>query len=145
MEINDTGKIMEVLSAFYGQGKSDTNKMLIAWHEILKDYPYSLVYQAVMTYAKNDRREYASFPAPGAIIEVIEKAEAEQHKLANRIFYALREGKPFGDLPEEQQRICDQGVYERGLQMDEEELLARADDFKRMIRKTQKRLTGGKA
>lgn len=140
MEINETGKIMEVLSAFYGQGKSDTNKMLIAWHEILKDYSYTLVYQAVMTYAKTDKREYASFPAPGAIIKVIEEAEAEQRLVANKIFYALKEGKPFGDLPKEYQELCDQGVYERGLKMDEEELLARQDDFKQMIRKEQKRL-----
>ena len=141
MEINETGKVMEVLSAFYGQGKSDTNKMLIAWHEILKDYPYSLVYQAVMTYAKNDRREYASFPAPGAIMQVIEEAEAEQKNIVNRTFYALLHKTPYGEMPKEQQTICDQGVYERGLKMDEEELIARQDDFKRMLRKTQKRLS----
>ena len=140
MEINETGKIMEVLSAFYGQGKSDTNKMLIAWHEILKDYPYSLVYQAVMTYAKKDRREYASFPAPGAIISVIEEAEAEQKSIVNRIFYALLHKTPYGDMPQEQQRLCRQDVYERGLKMDEEELLARQENFKDMIRNEQKRL-----
>lgn len=141
MEINETGKVMEVLSAFYGQGKSDTNRMLIAWHEILKDYPYEMVYQAVMEYAKNDRREYASFPAPGAIMQVIEEAEAEQKNIVNRTFYVLLHKTPYGDMPKEQQAICDQGVYERGLKMDEEELIARQDDFKQMLRKTQKRLS----
>ena len=140
MEINETGKVMEVLSAFYGQGKSETNKMLIAWHEILKDYPYGLVYQAVMTYAKKDRREYASFPAPGAILSVIEEAEAEQKNIVNRIFYALLHKTPYGEMPIEQQKLCRQDVYERGLKMDEEELLARQDAFKDMIRKEQKQL-----
>ena len=142
MEIKETGKIMEVLSAFYGQGKSDIDKMLIAWHEILKEYPYKLVYQGVMQYAKDDRREYASFPAPGAIIAVIETAQEEQKKIANRIFNALLGGKPYEELPEEYRALCDRGVYERDLKMEYEELLEKQEEFRQMIRKEQKRLVG---
>lgn len=144
MTKTETIKIMAMLSAYYGQGKSNAEVMANAWHMILKDYPYSIAEQAVINYARNDRREYASFPSVGAIVQVIEQAQSERKAIANKIFNALYNGKPFDSLPVELQALCDRGVYERGLKMDEEELLAKQDDFREMIRNTQKRLESGK-
>ena len=143
MTKTETIKIMAMLSAYYGQGKADAEAMANAWHIILKDYPYRLVEQAVIDYARNDRREYASFPSVGAIVKVVEEAQAEQRVIANKIFNALYNGKPFESLPEEYQQLCNRFVYERGLKMDEEELLAKQDEFKQMIRKEQARLESG--
>lgn len=142
MEISETGKIMEVLSAFYGQGKSDVEKMLLAWNEILKDYKYNVVYQAVMTFARNDKREYASFPAPGAIIKVIEDAQADRKVLANKVFNNLYNGVPYKELPPSQQEVCPEDVYQRGLELAPESLLEKQEDFKDMIRTAQRRLEG---
>lgn len=140
MNKTETIKIMAMLSAYYGQGKANAEAMANAWHLILQDYDYKLAEQAVINYAKNDRREYASFPSVGAIVNVIEQTEAEQKNLVNRVFNAVLNGVPYDDMPEEQKLLCDRGVYERGLTMDYEELLSKQDDFKSWIRKEQKRL-----
>lgn len=140
MTIQETIKIMAMLSAYYGQGKSDAKIMAQAWHLILKDYPYNVAEAAVIKFAKEDNRDYGTFPTPGAIVKSIEAGEAEQKNLINRTFSAMLNEVPYGEMPEEQRAICDQKLYERGLNMDEEELLARQDDFKAEMRKEQKRL-----
>lgn len=141
MTQTETIKIMAMLSAYYGQGKSDAQIMAKAWHLILKDYPYTLAEKAVIEYAKNDTRDYAAFPAPGAIVRVIKAHEDEERKKANRIFGAMYDGIPYDEMPEDLKALCGRETYERGQALDDEELLARQDEFKEIIRNKQKRLT----
>lgn len=69
-----------MLSAFYGQGKSDPEQMLNAWHLILKDYSCQECEKAVIQFAKSDCRDYATFPAPGVLIKKIEEEHQKEHK-----------------------------------------------------------------
>lgn len=142
MNKTETIKIMAMLSAYYGQGNANAEIMANAWHLLLCEYPYQVVEQAVMTFAKNDRRDYATFPPPGAIIKVIEDAQADRKVLANKVFNNLYNGVPYKELPPSQQEVCPEDVYQRGLDLDTEALLEKQEDFKSMIRTAQRRLEG---
>lgn len=138
MTKTETIKIMAMLSAYYGQGKSNAEIMANAWHLLLKDYPYNVVEQAVLTFARTDRRDYASFPAPALIIKVIEETQAERKALVSRTFNAMLNGRPYDDLTAEQRDMCHRELYEQGLKTDYEELIATQDAWKDAIRNKRK-------
>lgn len=128
MKESETVKIMAMLSAFYGQGKSDTEIMSRAWHLILKDYDFHEAERAVIEYAKNDIREYASFPTPGSIVAKIEGYREERRRERMRIWRGMYDRKEYDSLPNELKRLCPQDVYERGLKLDYETLLEKQSD-----------------
>lgn len=135
MTKQETVKVMAMLSAFYGMGKSNPEAMANAWHLILKDYEFKDAETAVVKYAKQDRRDYAAFPPPGKIVELIEH-EAGRY---NRLFNSMYQQIPYdniGDL----QELCDSALYERGLHMETEELLSKRVEFIDYIRKQETKL-----
>lgn len=136
MEKHEVTKVMAILSAFYGQGKSDPETMATAWWYILSPYDYNAAQRAVIKFAKNDMREYATFPAPGVLVDLIEK----EGKLHTRVFNAMYMGKPYDELTEEESALIDEETYNWGLSQDPEYLLSHKDNF---IEKTKQLALGG--
>lgn len=118
MTMQETIKIITMLSAYYGQGKADAKTMANAWHLILKDYDYDLAEKAVIEFAKTDKRDYASFPAPSKIIEQIEKQLAKYNLILN---YAFNK-KAYRELPIGCHECISQDKYKELLLMDSEQL-----------------------
>lgn len=71
MTKSETTKILTIIRAFY---KTDQNaaEMVGAWHTVLADYDYEVAEVAVKNFAKNDKRDYATFPPLGKIVQQIE-------------------------------------------------------------------------
>lgn len=85
MTEKETGLILLKLSAFYGEGKSNTELMVKSWHEIIGEFEYFMAERAVREFAKNDTRAYSTFPTPGSIYQAI----ADEERIYNRIFNAM--------------------------------------------------------
>ena len=138
MTKKETVQILALLSAFYGNGKANANVMADAWYQILKDFEYDDAHKAVMNFARNDCREYAAFPPPGRIVELI-KHEANKY---NRLFNSIHKGIPYDDLDQELKVLCQPDMYKRGQDMEPEELLAKRDEFIGYVKKKQLQLGG---
>ena len=107
MTVEETMKILTILSAFYGEGKSDTRIMVAAWHEMLEPYEYYIVRRAVMNYAREDTREYASFPTPGRMIKTIESELA----VYNEIFNSMLSQNTYDELSDKAKSIISKDRY----------------------------------
>ena len=116
----ETIKILTLLSAFYGEGKAEAEIMAAAWHELLGGYEYYIVRRAIMSFAKYDVREYASFPTPGTIIAAIET----ENRIYNRTFNSLLNNADYKELPEQAQAIISESDYDREKERPYEEKLA---------------------
>lgn len=116
----ETIKILTLLSAFYGEGKAEAEIMAAAWHELLGGYEYYIVRRAIMSFAKSDVREYASFPTPGTIIAAIET----ENRIYNRTFNSLLNNADYKELPEQAQAIISESDYDREKERPYEEKLA---------------------
>ena len=141
MNKTETLAIMSMLSAFYGQGKSDPQAMSNAWHLILRDYDYHIAERAVIRFAKNDIREYASFPGVGQIVRAIEN----ESKMANRIFNSIYQGNSYDSLSAEEQALISRENYLQGLAKDKQALLDERDKvIEALLKKQRQPLLEGK-
>lgn len=121
MTQEETVKIMAMLSAYYGQGKSDAKIMAKAWHLILKDFDYAKAEKAVIDFARNDTRDYAAFPAPGQIVATIrdtEKLIEAKYKVAWVEIYNTTE---YAKLSDSTKAICGKEMFDKIRQIPEEE------------------------
>lgn len=125
MTEKDTLTIMAMLSAYYGEGKSNARLMATAWHAILKDYNVSIAQQAVIRFAREDTRDYATFPPPGKIVAAIEAEE----KLRYGVFNALRARKNYDTLDDRYKSLISKERYEAAAMLPDEELDAGKDMF----------------
>lgn len=136
MNRTETLKIMAMLSAFYGEGKSDPEEMANAWYLILKDYDYDLTEKAVLEFARNDQRDYANFPPPGKLISEIEKQLGKYNLIVNSAFNKT----PYRELPLDCQELVNHEKYKELLLMDSEEVRENRIALIQEIRKQQKLL-----
>lgn len=133
MTLEQTVDILSKISAFYGQPKSGTKEMAAAWYLIMCDYEYNDAVMAVVEYAREDKREYSSFPTIGSIIQTIEKVKL----LPNKIFYKIRNNMPYEDLSPLEKRIISQKAYEKALTMGEIEKVDNFEKIKNHIKEMQ--------
>lgn len=113
MTLAETIMIMAKLSAFYGQGKSDAKIMARAWHEILEPYDYKIASGAVTQYARNDMRDYATFPTAGVIVEAIE----QEYGVRRRIYNGMLAGVPYKEIGERAREIISEEDYNNGVKL----------------------------
>ena len=73
MDKTETAKLLGNLSILYGRPKGDPEMTAEVWHELVKQYDYKDALKAVYDFARQDIRDYATFPAPGVIINIIEE------------------------------------------------------------------------
>lgn len=109
MTLNETTQILFMLSAYYGQGKANPKLMAVAWHAILKDYQFGVAQEGVIEFAKNDKREYASFPTPGVIVDAIDNRVSARNGVIN----ARLKDTPYEQLEDRYQAIVTKGKYEQ--------------------------------
>jgi len=133
MSKKDTLKILAMLSAFYGQGKSDPEQMLNAWHLILKDYSYQECEKAVIQFAKSDCRDYATFPAPGVLINQIEETRKNEHSMKCAAWINILNTDEYDQLTEEAKDWFPKERFEELKKLPYEIQLAQRDNFIKLI------------
>lgn len=132
MTRTEVGKVLALLSAYYdkGQRSMDVKATVAAWHYVIGEYDYDVAKLAVIEYAKNDTRDYASFPSAGVIRKAIENELA----VPNRIFNHLRKGIPYEGITDKEKTYIGEKAYNSLMSMREEALLDYHDTFVKRIR-----------
>ena len=121
MNQEETIKILAMISAFYGQGKADAKAMCKAWHLILQDYDFGVSQQAIVQFAKNDKRDYATFPSVGQIVAAIEK----EKKLPRLIHNLASMGELYRNLPDRGKELITEVEFEQIRKMEYEDAIKR--------------------
>jgi hypothetical protein len=132
MTIGETLQIMAMISAFYGQGKSEPKTMARAWHIVLKDYDFLTTEQAVVQFAKNDQRDYATFPSVGQIVAAVEK----ERKMPRLIHNMATMNELYSNLPDRAKELISESDFEKIRKIEFEDALS-------YIKKNNKSLLGG--
>lgn len=143
MTKEQTIKVLELLNAFYAGGKNDPQQQVIAWHLILQDYDFQDAMNAVLTYARNDRREYAQFPTVGRIIEQIENEQRNKRKTIREVITAISYGRGYTELSDKAKLLICEDEYNSWLNEDAEKFSRQANVLECALRDKQKRLLEG--
>lgn len=102
MNKKETAEIVKLMNAYFRNTGSATVATLIdAWHEALKDEDFHRTRKAVVRFAKNDRRDYPTWPAVGQIIAAIAEEKKAEDRPANLAYNAIFEGRDYEELPQE--------------------------------------------
>lgn len=143
MTREETLKVLAMLNAFYAGGKNDPQQQLAAWHLILQKYDYEVAKRAVINFAENDVRQYATFPAVGVIVAEIRKCEAEMDKPIKEIVRAVAYGYDYTQLSYTARSRISEESYNEWLAMDAEEYASKMDVLADSLKNhRQKRLEG---
>ena len=140
MTKEETIKIMAMLGAFYGAGKSNPEIMAEGWYLILGSYDYEIASRAVLVYAKNDVREYASFPTVGNIVRCIEEEMAKEQAPIKEVVRAISYGWDYDQLSAEAKQNISKEHYDDWLNMDAEEFANSANILAESLKDNRKRL-----
>ena len=138
----ETVKIVAYLGAFYGAGKTNPEVMAVAWHQILKDYDFNIAERAVFNFAKNDTRDYATFPAVGKIVQAIEEEMRKDNAPIKEVVKAVSYGWGYNQLSADAKQIISEDRYDSWLKMDAEEFSNKAGIMAETLRSERKRLAG---
>lgn len=145
MTKKETIQIMAMLGAFYGAGKSNPEIMAEGWYLILKSYDFETARKAVLTFAKNDTRDYATFPAVGKIVQSIEEEMRKDHAPIKEIVRAVSYGYGYDQLSDVAKDNISEDHYNEWLDMDAEEFANNAKILSEQLRNgTRGRLLEGK-
>lgn len=142
MTKEETIQIMAMLGAFYGAGKSNPQIMADGWYLILEKYDFDIARIAVLKFAENDTREYATFPAVGCIVKAIKDEMTRQKAPIKEIIRAVSYGWQYNQLTENAKQNITEERYNEWLHMDAEEFANNADAFAETLKINQKRLQG---
>lgn len=143
MTKEETIKIMAMLNAFYAGGKGDPKLQAEAWHLILNRYEYGDAQVAVLNFAENDTRDYATFPTVGKIIDEIRKEVKRRKAPVGEITYSLQYGKPYLELSDTAQSIISEEVYNDWLSKDAEELPSKLPLLAEMLKRKTPQIGDG--
>lgn len=118
MTFEETAGILYMLSAYYGEGKADAKTMAYAWLAILEPYDFGLVQEAIIEYAKNDTRDYASFPTAGNIIAAIKAQIGIRNGIVNSAINRVE----YSELSDKYKEYIDEQKYGMLLSKEPEEI-----------------------
>ena len=141
MTKSETIKIMAVLEGLYGGGKGKPEVMAEAWYLILEPYDYEIAQRAVLTFAKNDTREYGTFPTVGNIVKCIEDEMAKDQAPVNEVVRAVSYGWGYDQLSPDAKRLIGNTKYNEWLNMNAEEFAGKAGSLASTLKQSRKRLT----
>lgn len=127
-------KIMAMLGAYYGGGKTNPQQQATAWYLVLKDFDFKIAQVAVVNFAKNDTRDYAAFPTVGKIVDAIRTETKSRAKPIREIKMAISYGRSYDQLPDECRRIISKVEYGVWSQMN-------AEQFERESGRLMRKLT----
>lgn len=128
---------MAMLGAFYSGGKNDPRIQAHAWHLILGKYPYDVAESAVLHFAENDTREYATFPTVGTIVAEIKAEQMRIDKPIREIVKAISYGRTYEQLSEDAQRNITEEHYNEWLNMDAEEFANKVSIFTNILKSSR--------
>lgn len=142
MTDKETIKLMAMLNAFYAGGKGEPKLQATAWHLVLGKYDYRIASQAVIHFAENDTREYATFPPVGAIVAQIKKEIVEERKPITEIIRAVSYGRQYEQLSDNAKQLIGEDKYDSWLKMDAEEFAYNAESLANGLKENQRMLLG---
>lgn len=140
MTKKETIELMAMLSAFYGAGKGNPEVMAEGWHMILQPYDFEIAKKAVLNYAKNDTREYGTFPTVGNIVKEIEAEMSKARAPVNEIVRAVSYGWDYAQLSGEAKATITEERYKEWLSMDAEEFSGKAGILAQSLRASRAKL-----
>ena len=142
MTKKETIQIMAYLSAFYGAGKGNPEIMAEGWYLILEPYDFEIAKRAVLTYAKNDTREYGTFPTVGNIVKCIEEEMRKDQAPIKEIVRNISYGRDYSMLTADAKALISQERYDAWLKMDAEEFANKSMVIAETLKSERKRLQG---
>lgn len=137
MNKTETIKIMAMLGAFYSGGKNDPKLQAEAWYLILGKYPYRVAEQAVLHFAENDTREYATFPTVGTIVAEIKAEQARIDRPIKEIVRSISYGRDYAQLTDYARAIINEESYNEWLKMNAEEFARKSDAIASVLKGNQ--------
>ena len=143
MTKEETIKIMAMLGAFYSGGKNDPKAQARAWHLILAKYPYGVAEQAVLHFAENDTRDYATFPTVGTIVAEIRKEQSRIEKPIREIVNNISYGRDYEHLTKEAKYLIDEETYKEWLGMNAEEFAYKSPTLVSVLKGSRQALLEG--
>lgn len=142
MTKNETLYILAMLNAFYGGGKNNPEEQVSAWHLILQKYDYEDAKEAVLRFAENDTRQYATFPAVGLIVKEIRDTEAMRTSIATEVIIGISYGRDYQQLSDKAKMLMCEETYNDFLKMDAELFSLRMGSLRRSLLQKQKQIEG---
>ena len=133
-------QILAMLGAFYGGGKTDPKTQVQAWHTILQKYPYYIAERAVINFAENDVRDYATFPAVGKIVQAIRDEMMKNDAPIKEIVRAIAYGHEYDYISNDAKRLISESKYNEWLSMDAEVFSQRSWVLSQSLRDEMRRL-----
>lgn len=143
MTKEETVKIMALLGAFYAGGKNDPQIMAQAWYMILYKYDFEIAKSAVLRYAENDKRDYATFPAVGCIVSAIKRESIERNRPITEIMRGVSYGTAYSQLSETAHKLISAEEYNAWLKIDAQAFQYDADKYADILRQKGNNLLGG--
>ena len=140
MTKNETIQIMAMLQAFYGMGKGNPEIMAEGWYLILEPYDFEIAKKAVLNYAKNDTREYGTFPTVGNIVKEIEAEMRKEQAPIKEVVRAISYGWGYDQLSKQAKANITEEHYNDWLNMDAEEFANKANVLAGALKDKQKKL-----
>lgn len=133
-------KIMAMLGAFYSGGKNDPKTQAHAWYLILGKYDFRLAEMAVLHFAENDNRDYATFPTVGKIVTEIKAMQMQLERPINDIIRSISYGKDYEQLPTNAKNLITEDLYNDWLKIDAEEFANRSGMFTDILKTNRDKL-----
>ena len=129
MTKSETIKILAMLGAFYSGSKNDAKLQAEAWHLILQKYDYQAAQQAVLNFAENDVRDYATFPAVGVIVKEIRDQQMREARPIREVIRGISYGKGYLELSTEAKNMISEEKYNEWLAVDAELFAKHTDKY----------------
>lgn len=142
MTKTETIQIMAMLGAFYSGGKNDPKLQAEAWYLILQKYDFKTAQKAVLNYAENDVRDYATFPAVGVIVKEIRNQQMLERRPIKEIIRSVSYGKGYEELSAQAKELIQNSEYNRWLDMNAEDFANNIAPFEAYLKKRVPMLGG---
>ena len=133
-------QVMAILAGLYGQGKGNPEVMAESWYLILEPYDFEIAKKAVLNYAKNDTREYGTFPTVGNIVKEIEAEMRKEQAPIKEVVRAISYGWGYDQLSKEAKANITEEHYNDWLNMDAEEFANKANALAVTLKEQKKLL-----
>lgn len=137
MTKEQTIKVLQLLNAFYAGGHNDPKKQVTAWYMVLAKYDFDDAMKAVLDFAENDRRDYATFPAVGLIVDRIKKAHAEKEKAVKDVITWVSYGREYASLPQPSKALITEERYKEWLKVDAEQFAMNSNRYAEYLKQKQ--------
>lgn len=135
MTKEETIKVLELLNAFYAGGKNDPKQQAIAWHLIIGKFDFEDAMKAVLHFAERDKRDYASMPGVGKIVESIEGVVRRREEPVREVIRNVQSGLPWSTLTARAKALIPEESYDKWLGINAEEFAQHSDRYADFLRK----------